>query len=83
MPAATPRYHSRATQAGTQLGQYEVVPIDPKVVVGSDTGDPIVVSHPQSAPAQAFREIAAKIMKQIESGHVGHTHDAAEHAHIH
>src|SRR6266516_2118016 len=59
------------------------VPIDPKVVVGGDTGEPIVVSHPQSAAAQAFREIAAKIVKQIESGHVGHTHDVAEHAHIH
>jgi ATP-binding protein involved in chromosome partitioning len=59
------------------------VPIDPKVVVGGDTGEPIVVAHPQSAPAQAFRDIAAKIVKQIESGHVGHTHDVQEHVHIH
>lgn len=59
------------------------VPIDPKVVVGGDTGQPIVVLDPQSAAAQAFREIAALIVQQIESGHVGHTHDVQEHAHIH
>jgi ATP-binding protein involved in chromosome partitioning len=59
------------------------VPIDPKVVVGGDTGEPIVVAHPDSPAAQAFRAIAAKIVQQIESGHVGHTHDVAEHAHIH
>jgi ATP-binding protein involved in chromosome partitioning len=58
------------------------VPIDPKVVVGGDTGEPIVVAHPDSPAAQAFRAIAAKIVQQIESGHVGHTHDVAEHAHI-
>jgi ATP-binding protein involved in chromosome partitioning len=59
------------------------VPIDPQVVVGGDTGQPIVVAHPESAAAQAFREIAAKIVQQIESGHVGHTHDVHEHAQIH
>jgi ATP-binding protein involved in chromosome partitioning len=59
------------------------VPIDPKVVVGGDTGEPIVVAHPDSTAAIAFRDIAAKIVQQIESGHVGHTHDVEEHAHIH
>src|SRR5437763_395385 len=59
------------------------VPIDPKVVVGGDTGEPIVVMDPQSPAAKAFREIAALIVQQIESGHVGHTHDVPEHAHIH
>ncbi|PYQ53871.1 MAG: chromosome partitioning protein [Acidobacteria bacterium] len=59
------------------------VPIDPQVVIGGDTGSPIVVSHPQLPAAQAFREIAAKIVQQIESGAPGHTHGVHEHAHIH
>jgi len=58
------------------------VPIDPKVVVGGDTGEPIVVMDPESSAAQAFRDIAARIVKQIESGTAGHTHGAHEHAHI-
>jgi ATP-binding protein involved in chromosome partitioning len=35
------------------------VPIDPQVVVGGDTGEPIVVLKPDSPAAQAFRERAA------------------------
>jgi ATP-binding protein involved in chromosome partitioning len=58
------------------------VPIDPKVVVGGDTGEPIVVMDPESSAAQAFRDIAARIVKQIESGTAGHTHGTHEHAHI-
>ncbi len=57
------------------------VPIDPKVVVGGDTGDPIVVKDPSSPAAQAFRELARQVVAQIESGHVGHTHGAHEPAH--
>jgi ATP-binding protein involved in chromosome partitioning len=59
------------------------VPIDPKVVIGGDTGQPIVVMDPQSAAAQAFTSIAAKVLAQIESGSVGHTHADEEHAHTH
>jgi len=59
------------------------VPIDPKVVIGGDTGEPIVVMDPESAAAQAFTSIAAKVVAQIESGHVGHTHADEEHAHTH
>ena len=59
------------------------VPIDPKVVVGGDSGEPIVVLDPPSTAAQAFRDIAAKIVAQIESGAPGHTHGVHEHAHIH
>ena len=36
------------------LGQ---IPIDPDLRTGSDQGDPIVVSHPESPSAQAFRSI--------------------------
>jgi ATP-binding protein involved in chromosome partitioning len=59
------------------------VPIDPKVVVGGDTGEPIVVLDPQSAAAQAFLELARRVVAQIESGTAGHTHGEHEHAHIH
>jgi ATP-binding protein involved in chromosome partitioning len=58
------------------------VPLDPKVVVGGDTGEPIVVLDPTSVAAQAFREIARSIVQQVESGLAGHRHDQ-EHAHAH
>ncbi len=54
------------------------VPIDPKVVIGGDTGEPIVVMAPQSAAAQAFRDIAQQVATQVESGMPVH-----EPAHIH
>jgi ATP-binding protein involved in chromosome partitioning len=56
------------------------VPIDPRVVVGGDNGQPIVVSQPESVAAEAFRDIARQIVKQVESGMEGHTH---EHGHTH
>jgi len=60
------------------------VPLDAKVVVGGDSGEPIVVLDPDSVAAQAFREIARRIAQQIESGMAGHTHDHAhDHAHAH
>jgi ATP-binding protein involved in chromosome partitioning len=59
------------------------VPLDPKVVVGGDSGAPIVVLDPQSAAARAFEEVAAHVLAQIESGTEGHTHGPHEHAHAH
>jgi ATP-binding protein involved in chromosome partitioning len=59
------------------------VPIDPKVVVGGDTGEPIVVSEPDSPAAQAFRELARQVVEQVQSGMAGHTHGAGEHQHHH
>jgi ATP-binding protein involved in chromosome partitioning len=58
------------------------VPIDPKVVVGGDTGEPIVVSDPQSPAALAFRELARQVVEQVESGLAGHTH-GHDHEHDH
>jgi ATP-binding protein involved in chromosome partitioning len=58
------------------------IPIDPKVVVGGDSGQPIVILDPDSAAAQAFRTLAATIVQQVESGAPGHTHEV-EHAHAH
>ncbi|HXG59561.1 MAG TPA: Mrp/NBP35 family ATP-binding protein [Thermoanaerobaculia bacterium] len=62
------------------------VPIDPKVVVGGDSGEPIVVMDPASPAAAAFRDLAQAIVKQIKSGMAGHTHDHPhdhEHDHVH
>jgi len=59
------------------------VPIDPKVVIGGDTGEPIVVLDPESAAAKAFQELAVQIARQVESGLAGHTHGEPEHAHTH
>jgi ATP-binding protein involved in chromosome partitioning len=64
------------------------VPIDPKVVVGGDSGEPIVILDPTSAAAMAFREVARQIVEQVtqggDSGHDHHHHDHDhEHAHAH
>src|SRR5512141_3245884 len=52
---------AQATQAPF-LGK---IPIDPEVRQGGDSGKPIVVTRPDSAAAQALREIAQKIAAQI------------------
>jgi ATP-binding protein involved in chromosome partitioning len=60
------------------------VPLDPKVVVGGDSGEPIVILDPSSVASEAFRELARTIVKQIESGAIGHTHDHDhDHDHVH
>jgi ATP-binding protein involved in chromosome partitioning len=62
------------------------VPIDPQVVVGGDTGEPIVASHPDAPAAMAFREVARQVAEQVQSGMAGHTHDHDhdhDHAHDH
>ncbi|HSJ87201.1 MAG TPA: Mrp/NBP35 family ATP-binding protein [Anaerolineales bacterium] len=41
------------------------VAMDPNVRIGGDNGQPIVVSHPESAAAQALTEIAQKIAAQV------------------
>jgi ATP-binding protein involved in chromosome partitioning len=62
------------------------VPLDPKVVVGGDTGEPIVVGDPSSPAALALKEVARLVAEQVTSGMAGHTHDHHhdhEHAHTH
>ena len=61
------------------------VPLDPKVVVGGDSGEPIVVLDPTSPAAAAFRELARQIVAQVEAGMEGHTHGGPvhDHAHVH
>jgi ATP-binding protein involved in chromosome partitioning len=60
------------------------VPIDPKVVIGGDSGEPIVSSNPAAPASQAFLELARQVVQQVESGMAGHTH-AHDHdrAHAH
>jgi ATP-binding protein involved in chromosome partitioning len=58
------------------------VPIDPKVVVGGDTGEPIVVADPSAPAAMALKEVARLVADQVQSGLAGHTH-AHDHDHQH
>lgn len=52
-----------AAQAGVPfLGE---IPIDPRIAEGGDTGKPIIVSHPDSPAAQAFREISSQIAARL------------------
>lgn len=41
------------------------IPIEPTVRVAGDTGRPAVASHPDSAAARAFREVAKKVAAHI------------------
>jgi ATP-binding protein involved in chromosome partitioning len=43
------------------------VPIDLSIRSGGDSGIPITVSHPQSAAAKSFREIAGKLAARIST----------------
>ncbi len=59
------------------------VPLDPKVVIGGDSGEPIVILEPSSPAAQAFREVARQIVEQVEHGAGGHEHGPDDHGHDH
>ena len=43
------------------------IPLVPDVRAGSDSGHPVVLTHPDSVPAQAFREIAKKIAALVNA----------------
>jgi ATP-binding protein involved in chromosome partitioning len=59
------------------------VPIDPKVVVGGDSGEPIVVADPAAPAALALKEVARLVAEQVSSGMPGHTHAGHDHDHDH
>lgn len=60
------------------------IPLEPKVRIGGDSGEPVVILDPGSAAAAAFRELAKQIVAQVESGPTEpHTHDHHEHDHVH
>jgi ATP-binding protein involved in chromosome partitioning len=44
------------------------VPIDPLITESGDLGTPVVMSHPESEVAGAFRDIAAEIIKGFDTG---------------
>jgi ATP-binding protein involved in chromosome partitioning len=81
--------HGGGQKTATMLGVPFLgeVPLDPRVVVGGDTGQPIVISDPDAPAAKAFRELARSVVDQVESGMAGHTHDHDHdhhgHAHMH
>ena len=53
-----------AEKLGTfQLGQ---VPLVPEIRAGGDSGTPVVVGAPQSAPANVFREIAETLLSRLK-----------------
>jgi ATP-binding protein involved in chromosome partitioning len=73
--------HKTADMLGVPfLGE---IPIDPKVVVGGDTGEPIVTLDPTSVAAAAFRDLAKQIVSAVDSGEAEHHHHDHEHAHVH
>jgi ATP-binding protein involved in chromosome partitioning len=41
------------------------IPMDPSVRVGGDTGAPVVISKPESAPAKALRDLAEKVAARL------------------
>lgn len=50
------------------------IPIDQNVRIGGDSGKPIVVSHPESAVAQAFTDISQKIAAKVSVAALGANH---------
>ncbi len=41
------------------------IPLDPRIVVGSDAGRPFVLEHPDTEAAKAFREIVSNLKAQL------------------
>jgi ATP-binding protein involved in chromosome partitioning len=44
------------------------IPIDPKVVIGGDTGEPIISTDPGAPASLAFMHLAREVVRQVESG---------------
>jgi ATP-binding protein involved in chromosome partitioning len=43
------------------------VPLDPTVSQGGDRGRPVLIEHPQSPQAAAFRAVAQRVVEQLEA----------------
>ncbi len=69
------------TGGGEQLAQATntpflgKVPIDQNVRIGGDTGKPIVISHPNSPVAMAFKDIAQNIAAKVSVAALGSKND--------
>ena len=55
-----------ATAKNLNIQFLGAVPIEPKIVMSSDSGMPIVIDDPDSASAKIFKEITKKIIKTVE-----------------
>jgi ATP-binding protein involved in chromosome partitioning len=42
------------------------IPLDPRIVVGGDSGKPFVIEHPDSEATKAFQAIVAKLKAQLK-----------------
>jgi ATP-binding protein involved in chromosome partitioning len=49
------------------LPRLGAIPLDPAAAVSGDTGTPIVVDAPQSAVAEAFMEIAGRVVERLQA----------------
>ena len=58
---------SLTESTGTRVGLLGQIPIDMAVREGGDNGQPIVLSHPDSAAARAFGEVADMLAKRSSS----------------
>jgi ATP-binding protein involved in chromosome partitioning len=41
------------------------IPLDPEIVRGGDAGEPIAAASPEGSHADAFREVASQVVKQV------------------
>jgi ATP-binding protein involved in chromosome partitioning len=68
--------HGGGERAAEKLGVPFLgrVPIDPAIREGGDTGRPLVVAHPDSPQAAAFRDIADRLKAHLTSSERGSGH---------
>ena len=61
--------HGGGRRASEELGVPFLgeVPLDPRVTLGGDQGAPVVTSSPDSPASQALREVARKLIAQLEA----------------
>ena len=61
--------HGGGRRASEELGVPFLgeVPLDPRVTLGGDQGAPVVTSAPDSPASQALREVARKLIAQLEA----------------
>jgi ATP-binding protein involved in chromosome partitioning len=59
------------TGAGEQLAHGHgldylgTIPLDMNVRIGGDSGEPVVVAHPESAAAEAFQTVSKRVAARI------------------
>lgn len=72
-PGSNERYEIFGKGGGAEIERefdipmLQVLPIDPSVRAGGDDGKPVVWSHPDSAIAESFRELAGRIAARVST----------------